>query len=255
MLKIMQGLPDSIVGIEGSGKITKNDYIDVLEPILDEALEKEEKVSLLFYLNENYEGYTPGAVFEDTAMGVKYFNVMKRCAVVTDSPLITGAVNLFAPIIPIDFKSFKISELSKAKMWLGETPETDIEFHFDSNDNILTVTPTEALNISDFETLQTLLNQVYKETDIISGVILNTQNFPGWEDLRSMLRHFEFLKDNRYHFEKVAICTDNRFIQKALPTVIKHLEDIDAQIFKYGAIDEARNWLRNVETLDQMRAV
>lgn len=255
MLEVMQGLPDGIVGIEGSEKITKSDYINVLEPILDKALEKEEKVSLLFYLNDSYEGYTPGAVFEDTAMGLKYFNVMKRCAVVTDSALITGAVNLFAPIIPIDFKSFKIKELSKAKVWLGETPETDIEFHFDSKDNILTVTPTHALRVADFETLQTLLTQVYKETDIISGIIVNTQNFPGWEDLRSMLRHFEFLKDNRHHLEKVALCTDSQFVQKALPTVIKHLEDIDARIFKYGAIDEARNWLRNVETQDTMRAV
>lgn len=255
MLKVMDGLPRGIVGIEGSGRITKNDYVNVLEPILDKALKNEEKVSLLFYLNESYEGYTPGAIFEDTAMGLKYFNVMKKCAVVTDSALITGAVNLFAPIIPIDFKAYKTAQLSKAKVWLGEVPDSDIEFHFDSNDNILTVIPNHALRVADFETLQMLLNQVYKETDIISGIIVNTQEFPGWEDLRSMLRHFEFLKDNRYHFEKVALCTDSNFIQKALPTVVKNLEDIDARVFQFGAIDEARNWLRNVETLDTMRAV
>ncbi len=255
MLKVMQGLQKGIVGIEGSGRITKEDYINVLGPILDKARDKEERVAILFYLNETYEGYTPGAVFEDSAMGLKYFNVMKKCAVVTDSALITGAVKLFAPIVPIDFKSYKISELADAKAWLNEEPESDIEFHYDKNDNILTIIPSHALGINDFEKMQNLLSQVYKETKVISGLIINTKEFPGWEDLRGLLRHFEFLKDNRKHIEKIAICTDSELVRNALPAVNNHLKDVDAKVFEYGAIDEARNWLRNIELKDSMRAV
>ncbi|MGI4992292.1 STAS/SEC14 domain-containing protein [Halobacteriovorax sp. GFR7] len=255
MLKVMKGLQKGIVGIEGSGRITKEDYINVLEPILDEAIKKEEKVGILFYLNETYEGYTPGAVFEDTAMGLKYFNVMKRCAVVTDSALITGAVKLFAPIIPIDFKSYTIDELDDAKDWLMREVESDIEFHFDKNDNILTLTSFHPLRVNDFEKIQNLLNQVYKETKIISGIILNSEQFPGWDDLRSLLRHFEFLKDNRKHIEKVGICTSNQLIRNSASVVSDHLDSVDVAVFEYGAINEARNWLRNIESKDEMRAV
>lgn len=255
MLKIMKGLAKGIVGIEGSGRITKNDYVNVLEPILEKARTHDEKVAILFYLNDTYEGYTPGAVFEDTTLGLKYFNVMKRCAVVTDSALITGAVSLFAPIIPIDFKSYKISELSEAKEWLAKEVDSDIEFHFDKNDNILTLTSFHPLRINDFEKIQNLLNQVYKETKNISGVILNTEQFPGWDDLRSLLRHFEFVKENRKHIEKVGICTSNELIRNSATVVSKHLESVDIAVFEYGAINEARNWLRNIESKDTMRAV
>ena len=78
--------PPGVIGLRASGKLTKEDYTDVLEPALKEAMDSGE-ARVVFVLTD-FEGLEARAILEDikTGLGVElaHRKNWKRLAVVTD---------------------------------------------------------------------------------------------------------------------------------------------------------------------------
>jgi SpoIIAA-like len=120
MIERMDDAPAGVIGIQASGKLTKDDYESVLEPALKEAVETGE-ARVLFVLPD-FDGLEPEALFEDvkTGLGVelKDRSAWKRFAVVTGVDWIAKSMRLFAWMVPGEVKVFDMSELDKAKEWV-----------------------------------------------------------------------------------------------------------------------------------------
>ena len=122
MLRLIQGLPGNVVGIEAVGKVQAADYREVLDPAAGSAIATHGKVRLLYVLGEAFEGYTAGAVWEDTKLGFHDLSAWERIAVVTDHQAFADAVRVMGWLIPGEVRTYPASQVSDAKAWVSDAP-------------------------------------------------------------------------------------------------------------------------------------
>jgi len=120
MIEIASGFPERILAISGEGKITAEDYRDVLIPEAGQRIKKFGSIRMLCHLGASFDGLTPGAAWSDLKFGLSRRNDIERIAVVTDVTWITDAVVLFAPFFPHPIRIFADSDLEDAKAWIME---------------------------------------------------------------------------------------------------------------------------------------
>lgn len=120
MLKLIPGLPAHVVGIEAVGKVQAADYRSVLDPALSDAVKGGGKVRMLYLLGADYDGYSAGAMWEDTKLGVHDFNSFDRIAVVTDHNVMSDAIKVFGWLVPGEVRTYPTAQLDDAKAWVSE---------------------------------------------------------------------------------------------------------------------------------------
>ena len=119
MIRILEGLPEGVVGFEAVGHVDAGDYKDVLMPTIDAALGDRDKIRLLYLLGDEFEGYSSGAMWEDARLGVSHWSKWDRMAVVSDDTAMINGVKAFGWMVPGELKTFPVSDLGAAKHWLA----------------------------------------------------------------------------------------------------------------------------------------
>lgn len=125
VIERIRDVPAGIVGLRASGKLSKADYRDVLEPALREGLDAGE-LRVLFVLSD-LEGLEPGAWIEDVKTGLEvlvgHHAAWKRFALVTDVDWVARAERTFTWLIPGGARVFDPGLLEDARAWVaGQTP-------------------------------------------------------------------------------------------------------------------------------------
>lgn len=121
MIERIDDMPAGTVGLRASGKLTRDDYRDVLEPALKEGVDSGE-LRLLFILT-GYDGIELAAVPEDLKTGLStwigHHSAWKRFALVTDVTWVAKTMELFAWMTPGEVKIYGLDELDDAKTWVA----------------------------------------------------------------------------------------------------------------------------------------
>jgi SpoIIAA-like len=121
VIERIEGMPPGTVGMRASGKLSKEDYREVLEPTLQEGLASGE-LRLVFVLTD-FQGLEPGAWIEDVKTGlsalVKEHSAWKRFALVTDVSWVAKATDLFSWMTPGEVKILGLEQLEEAKRWVA----------------------------------------------------------------------------------------------------------------------------------------
>lgn len=120
MIRLIEGLPDGVIGIEAIGHIEVDDYRDVLIPAVEAQIKERGKIRALAVLDERYEGYTAGAAWADTKLGVETLRHWERIAVVSDSDWMRHALGAFGWLVPGEVRLFPLAEREQAVAWLAE---------------------------------------------------------------------------------------------------------------------------------------
>lgn len=118
--ELIPDLPDNVVGIRAVGEVDDDDYEDVLDPAIEAALARHDKIRLLYVLGTEFTGYESDAMWEDTKLGLKTFNSYERMAIVTDATWVRRAVKAFGWLIPGDVELFHVDRLEAARSWITE---------------------------------------------------------------------------------------------------------------------------------------
>ena len=118
MLKVMSDMPDGILGIEGTGEVTADDYRQVLIPAVEQARAGGKKIRMLYYLPAEFKSFSGGAIWQDARVGTEHLLSFERVAVVTDVGWVGHSVNAFRWLIPASVKVFSAGELKDAKSWV-----------------------------------------------------------------------------------------------------------------------------------------
>lgn len=84
MIDRLRDLPAGVDGVGARGKVTKEDYERVLQPILDEARSQGRRIRLLYHFGPEFDGFTAGGAWEDARLGLRYLRLFERCAIVSD---------------------------------------------------------------------------------------------------------------------------------------------------------------------------
>ena len=110
----------NIIHFVASGMVTSEDYEKVLIPEVEKMLESHSKLRMIYQLDETFESFTAGAMWDDTQLGLNHFTAWEKIAVVTDVVWIRGALNVFAFAIPTMVKIYSNADLEEAKEWIQE---------------------------------------------------------------------------------------------------------------------------------------
>lgn len=121
MVERIDDMPAGTIGFRASGKLTRDDYRQVMEPALRAAAEAGE-IRMLFVL-PSFDGLEPSAWFEDMktglGLGVGHHSAWKRSAIVTDVEWIAKAFKLFAWMTPGEVEVFGMDRLDEARSWVA----------------------------------------------------------------------------------------------------------------------------------------
>ena len=118
MFEPLAELPDGVIGFEGVGEITPDDFEKMLIPAIETAA-KAGKIRLLFVLGERYKGFSAGVVWEKAKMRAEHIGAWERCALATDIEWIERIVALLHFMMPGNLKLFPIAALDAAKAWVA----------------------------------------------------------------------------------------------------------------------------------------
>ena len=115
-------MPAGTLGFRLSGRITRDEYFQILDPVR-ERLEHGEAVSFLVETADDFDGLDVGALWEDMkaagSVGLKYRSSWERLAVVTDKDWIRHGIAAFSWVIPGEIRVFEPGHVDEAKSWLG----------------------------------------------------------------------------------------------------------------------------------------
>ena len=123
MFKLIEDLPPGVLGIEATGKVTHEDYQNILIPRA-EAMIAKGPVKLLYVAGKDFEGYELEALWDDSAFGVKHWHDFTRVAVVANQAWLRAAVTMFKPFLPCEVRLFNLGDLAAAKTWITCTEKT-----------------------------------------------------------------------------------------------------------------------------------
>jgi hypothetical protein len=121
MIERIDDVPAGVIGLRASGKLTKDDYVNVMEPALKEAVDTGD-ARVLFVLPD-FDGLEPEALFEDVKTGLrvelKNRSAWKKLAVVSGVDWVAKSMRLFAWAMPGELAVYEMDQLVEAKSWVA----------------------------------------------------------------------------------------------------------------------------------------
>jgi len=117
MIAAIEGAPAGVLAFKAVGKVAAGDYEDILKPAVEQGIAEHGKVRMVFELGPEFDGYTPGAAWEDAKLWAPHLTAWERCAVVTSHTMMADAIRAFGMIMPGEIKVFPVSELEQAMAW------------------------------------------------------------------------------------------------------------------------------------------
>jgi hypothetical protein len=124
-VEVMSESTGKLLAIRATGRLTDGDYKDVLLPRMNETLEAHGSMRLLLYMDEAFEGFEPGAMWEDTKFGFSHLGTAARgkfekVAVVGGSQWYRRFAEIFGHLMPGEVESFEGADIEGARQRLGE---------------------------------------------------------------------------------------------------------------------------------------
>ena len=117
-----------------------------------------------------------------------------------------------------------------------------MEITYRTEYGILEVRPTGPLSEDDFKSLGSELESVISDDRPLNGLLIYTQEFPGYESASDLVAHGRFIGQFRDRVPKVAVCTDSP-VAALLQVIGKLFADAEVKRFDYEDRDEAEKWL------------
>lgn len=119
MIQLIDDLPNNVVGLEAVGEVHAEDYRTVLDPAVDAALAANDSIRILLVLGEGFDGYSAGAMWQDTKVGISNWTKWDKMAVVTDHKAYADGVKVFGWMVPGEIKVFSVADLEDARSWVS----------------------------------------------------------------------------------------------------------------------------------------
>ena len=127
MLKILKGFEHDTLAIRASNIVSANDYKDILMPELESKLKDHASIKIWYEFDKSFEGFTVGALWDDTKLGLFHFNDFYRVVILANDDLIRGMVSTLARIFPCPVNLFYLNESDLALTWLKKAQANKIE--------------------------------------------------------------------------------------------------------------------------------
>ncbi|MEO8499814.1 MAG: STAS/SEC14 domain-containing protein [Vicinamibacteria bacterium] len=242
MLEKLEDLPKGIEGVKAVGKVTREDYLGVFEPMMDEARGAGRRIRFLYQLGTEFDGFTPGAAWEDAKLGLRFLRLFDGCAIVSDVAWIRDSARLFAFTLPCPVHVFGNEERGRAIEWLGTLPEgAAISHRLIAEPGVIVVEVSAPLRAQDFDALALTADTWIEAHGNLRGIVIHAREFPGWENLGSFFRHMRFIRNHHRKVARIALAAEGRLATLA-PRIAEHFVKAEVKAFGYDALESAIAW-------------
>ena len=119
MLEIMPESQENILGVKATGKLTSQEFQEVLVPRLQAIIQKHGRVRVLFSLDEDFQGWDMEALQQD-GFGRQILKAFQRIAVVGASWQVSLQMKLMALLISGEVRNFSRGSLPEAWTWIRD---------------------------------------------------------------------------------------------------------------------------------------
>jgi hypothetical protein len=235
MLERIDGLPEGLLGLRAKGQVTREDYERVVLPELEAARRDGRHIRLLYHLGPEFTGFAAGAAWEDFRVGVRYLRLFERGAVVTDSPWVRAAARASAPLMPCPVRIFDDASYAEAVDWLTARLPPTLSYRLLPERGVIVVELHGPLRGEDFDALEAAADAwIESAAGSLRGIVVHATQFPGWENLASLLRHLRFVRDQQRRVRRVALAVDGA-AARVVPALVEHF--VMAEIKQFSAHD------------------
>lgn len=117
---------DTLV-FNATGILNTRDYEVDFAPKVERAIARLGKVNLVLNLDELFEGWDLGAMWDDARFGVKHRHDFKRVAVVGAQPWFKWAMQLGSKLMDGEFRTFASNHLDEAIAWVNSDKTETVE--------------------------------------------------------------------------------------------------------------------------------
>ncbi len=242
MLEYLTGIPDGIVGVKAIGTLTREDYTSVLDPLFHKARQEGRRLRVLFEIGPEFTGFTPGAAWEDAKLGLRSLRTFAGCAVTTDHEWIRDATGFAGFFLPCPVKVFPTRNRDRAVAWLGSLPhEVGIAHRLLTDKGVLVIDAKHALHAQDFDVVALTVDPWIESHKELQGIVIHARAFPGWENLGSLFRHLQFVRDHQKKVKRIALAADGMLAGLA-PRIGEHFVHAELKSFAYDQVDAAVAW-------------
>src|ERR1043165_1249424 len=114
MLKVIDELPDNVVGIIATGRVTNEECDTVLKPAMERSLKRHGKIRLYYEVGSRF----PGAGWDDLDVAIDHLPQWERIAVVTDTAWVRQTVNALRFLIASEVRVFTTLEAAEGRAWI-----------------------------------------------------------------------------------------------------------------------------------------
>jgi SpoIIAA-like len=243
MIQRLKDLPPGINGVRAIGVVSKRDYETVFPPILDEARRCGHPIRFLYQLGPEFEGFTPGAAWEDGKIGIHSMRLFIGCAIGTDIGWIDEWTRIVGFLMPCPARVFANKDRDKAIAWLNSIPtESGISHRLLPESGIIVVEVKHDLSAQDFDALAFTADAWIESHGSLQGIVIHAREFPGWENLGSLFRHVRFVRDHHRNVKRIALAADTK-LATLVPKIAEHFIQAEVKNFGYDQLDSAIAWV------------
>ena len=121
--EVMSESAGVVLGVRATGKLSDEDYKDVWIPRINEVLEQHGEIRFLLYMDDGFDGFEPGAMWDDAKFGFSHLGdavkgKFKKIAMVGGSKWERRFAEIFGHLIPGEIEGFESSGLERAWAWV-----------------------------------------------------------------------------------------------------------------------------------------
>jgi hypothetical protein len=245
MFEKIPDVPGGIDAFRVVGTLTRDDYQQTVEPLLDEARREDRHLRLLLQFGPEFEGFTAGAVWGKTETWLQFPALLRMIdgyAIVSDLRWMREWIHLVGFLMPFPLRVFGNDQRDEASAWLVSLPEgPGVTHRLLPESGVIVVEVTDPLRAQDFDALAVTADAWLATHHEVPGLVLHARAFPGWENVGSLLRHVRFVRDHHRTVQRVALAADAK-LADLLPRLTEHFVQAELRHFGYDELDDAIAW-------------
>ncbi|MGI9473652.1 MAG: STAS/SEC14 domain-containing protein [Rubripirellula sp.] len=238
MITEITGLPDGTLGFSFSGQITGDDYDGVLTPTIERAIEQHERIKIVMEFGSEFEGYSLGAAWDDTKMGLRHWNGFERIAVATDVGWLRTSIRAMSLLMPCPVQLFDLNQLDDARRWLGESLGA---IHVEPKGDVIAVRLLGKLEPSAYDGVDDDISNLMSHSSNVR-LVIDLREFDGWSGLAALGDHLSLIREHRRTPQRVAVVGDKSW-QRLAEKILSKFVNAETRFFDSPDYDQGESWV------------